>query len=109
MLGGVPDLDFIGQSVYLFWRECGVERTFCVRVEVIADQRDLLGFGEHPVKLFADCRKICFFAMRHHQTFTQPSDWLADHHDFSYVAALVFTILTPRPSWRPRYGFAHFP
>ena len=26
MLGRVPDLDFLGQSACLFWRECGVKR-----------------------------------------------------------------------------------
>ena len=45
MLGRVPDLDFLGPSVGLLLRECGVERTFCVGIQVIADQRDLLSFG----------------------------------------------------------------
>jgi len=86
-----------------------VKRTLGVGVQVIADQRDLLGFGKHPVKLFAHGRKICFFAMRHHQTLTQPSRWLADHQDFSYATAFVFAILTPGPSGCPRHGFAQFP
>ena len=45
--------------------------------------------------------------MRHHQTFTQPSGWLADHHDFSDAAALVFAILAPGPSWRPRHRLTY--
>jgi len=63
MLGRVPDLDFLGQSACLFWRECGVKRPLGMRVQVVAYQRDLLGFGEHPVEFFAYCRKICFSTM----------------------------------------------
>jgi hypothetical protein len=33
---------------------------FGVCMEVVAHQRDLLGFGKHPVKPFAHARKICF-------------------------------------------------
>jgi hypothetical protein len=34
------------------------------RIEVVADQRDLVCSGEHPVQLFAHRRKIRLFAMR---------------------------------------------
>ena len=83
MLGRVSDLDFVGQSAGICRLECGLELTLGEGVQVISDQRDLAGFGDHPVKFLTHHCKICFFTMLHCQTFMHPSLWLADHNDFS--------------------------
>ncbi len=47
--------------------------------------------------------------MLYHHAFTQPRCWLADHHDFCHVTALVFDVFTPGPSRCPRHGLSNLP
>jgi hypothetical protein len=91
VLGRVLDLDFVSQSADLFLWERGVRGPFGMRIQVIADQRDLQGFGKHPVNFLNEGERMIPFVSTEVNANGQ---WVLRHESFNCFLTIVKKVIT---------------
>src|SRR5712691_10448833 len=107
MLGGVVQLQPIGQPLGLGWLERLIQRRGGVGVEVVLHQHDLLGAGVVDLEQVLDavCPVDAGAPVADHDV-APAAQRLADHKQVADPAALVLIVLPGWPAWFRRAGRA---
>ena len=109
MFGCVAELDAASQCAGLRWFEHFVERSFGVRVEVVANQNDLFAVGVTTFQMAGHLlRPVHFRSTLSCGRLTPPRERFGEHEDGSGAGSLILVVDSPSVGFRRRNRLAGF-